>query len=192
MIVPKVTNIPTAGILTLAGVGMRRKNFYITEVDVYQIGINLSHNGVALAKEWESEQKGKVSLAAYLMRSCKHKLATEVTVSATLRFCRQVTKDQFLNAFDEAFKGCSPDAVAEFRSTMGSAMSTGVVAKGDDVSLFWLDNGEMAFALNGVLGDRLTNRELNQRLLEVYIDPARTVSKELYTCIETHIKDLDA
>lgn len=172
----------------MAGVGMRRKNLYITEVDVYMIGINLSKKGESLAKVWNAKHTSDCSLAAFLMKNTDQKLASEVTVSATLRFCRQITKDQFLAAFDEAFKGCSPEAVADFRTIMGSAISSGVVAKSDELVLYWLDNGDIAFALNGVFGDRLTNRELNQRLLEVYIDPARTVSKELYASLESTIK----
>jgi hypothetical protein len=171
---------------------MRRKNLYITEVDVYLVGINLSGAGLQRAKEWSASHKSECSLVDYLMKSCNQKLASEVTVSATLRFCRQITKDQFLTAFDEAFKGCSADAVADFRKSMGAVITSGSVTKSDELVLYWLDNGDIAFTLNGVYGERLTNRELNKRLLEVYIDPARTVSKELYTCLENNIPNVVA
>jgi hypothetical protein len=188
-ITPKVGTVPKAGPLSLAGVGMRRKNLYITEVDVYMIGINFSQSGSALAKEWNAKHSGEGSLPAYIMKSCSEKIASDIPVSATLRFMRQVTKDQFLTAFDEAFKGCSPDAVADFRKVMGAAIESGVVKKGDELVLYWMNNGDIAFALNGAFGGHLTNRELNQRLLEVYIDPSRTVSKELYTSLENNIKN---
>lgn len=188
---PKIDALPKAGPLTLAGVGMRRKNLYITEVDVYLVGINLSKSGANRAKEWSASHKSECSLATYLLNDANKKLPSEATISATLRFCRTITKDQFLTAFDEAFKGCSPDAVADFRKVMGSAIASGVVTNKDELVLYWLDNGDIAFALNGVFGDRLTNFELNKRLLEVYIDPARTVSKELYASLENNIKDIE-
>ena len=187
-IVPKIESVPKASPLSLAGVGMRRKNLYITEVDVYLVGINMSNTALKSAKEWNSSHKNEGSLVDYLMKSRSQKLASEVIASATLRFCRSVTKDQFLTAFDEAFKGCTPEAVAEFRKVMGDSMSAGTVNKNEELVLFWLDNGDIAFSLNGVFAEsRLTNFELNKRLLEVYIDPTRTVSKELYNCLESNI-----
>ncbi len=184
--------VPTAANpLTLAAVGMRRKNLYITEVDVYLIGINLSSKALKSAQEWSSSHKGESSLADYLTRDYGNKkIPTDVSVSATLRFCRHITKDQFLTAFDEAFKGCAPEAVSDFRASMGKSISSGSVSQKDELVLFWLDNGDIAYTLNGVIGDRLTNPELNKRLLEVYIDPTRTVSKELYTCLEKHINEV--
>lgn len=173
---------------------MRRKNLYITEVDVYLVGVNLSAKALKRAQEWNAIKKADVSLATYLTQEAAagKKSPTDTAVSATLRFCRNITKDQFLTAFDESFKGCTPEAVASFRSSMSNVMTNGAVGPKDELVLFWLDNGDMAFTLNGVLGERLTNFELNKRLLEVYIDPARTVSKELYACIEKHINDVTA
>jgi hypothetical protein len=116
---------------------------------------------------------GEGFLPAYIIKNCCNKIASDIPVPATLRFLRQVTKHQFLTAFDEAFKGCSPDAVADFRKVMGAAIESGVVKKGDELVLYWLNNGDIAFALNGAFGGHLTKQELNQRLLEVYIDASR-------------------
>lgn len=191
-IVPAVVNVPKVGPLSLAGVGMRRKNLYITEVDVYLIGINLSERSLKRAKEWNATKKTECTLVDYLFPVPGKKQAADVVASATLRFCRQITKDQFLTAFDEAFKGCSPEAIADFRVVMGKVIASGLVTKSDELVLYWLDNGEIAFALNGVFGDRLTSFALNKRLLEVYIDPTRTVSKELYACLESNINNVTA
>lgn len=173
---------------------MRRKNLYITEVDVYLVGVNLSSKALKRAQEWSATKKNDVTLATYLTQDAAagRKVPTDVAVSATLRFCRSITKDQFLTAFDEAFKGCTPEAVAAFKSSMGKVMSAGSVGQKDELVLFWLDNGDIAFTLNGTVGERLTNFELNKRLLEVYIDPTRTVSKELYACLEKHLNDVTA
>ena len=185
-IVPAIQKISKPNELTLAGVGMRRKNLYITEVDVYMIGINLSDKALKQAKEWNATLKGQCTLVDHISPG-KAAVPTEVKVSATLRFCRHITKDQFLTAFEEAFKGLSAEAINDFKSVMGKSIVTGAVTQTDSLVLYWLDNGEVLFALNGVFGEPLTNLELNKRLLEVYIDPTRTVSKELYTCLEKHI-----
>lgn len=191
-IAPTISNIPKTGALTLAGVGMRRKNLYITEVDVYLIGINLSEKSLQRAKEWTATKKSECTLVDFLFQAPGKKQVSDVVASATLRFCRQITKDQFLTAFDEAFKGCSPEAIADFREIMGKVIVAGMVTKNDELVLYWLDNGDVVFALNGVFGDRLTSFELNKRLLEVYIDPTRTVSKELYSCLETNLNNVSA
>lgn len=191
-IAPTISNIPKTGALTLAGVGMRRKNLYITEVDVYLIGINLSEKSLQRAKEWTATKKSECTLVDFLFQAPGKKQVSDVVASATLRFCRQITKDQFLTAFDEAFKGCSPEAIADFREIMGKVIAAGMVTKNDELVLYWLDNGDVVFALNGVFGDRLTSFELNKRLLEVYIDPTRTVSKELYSCLETNLNNVSA
>lgn len=170
---------------------MRRKNFYIAEVDVYLVGINLSNKALKRAQEWNASRKSEVTLVDYLTQdNAGKKIPTDVMISATLRFCRTITRDQFLGAFDDSFKGCSPDAVASFKERVGKVMVSGSLTQKDEAGMFWLDNGDFIFSVNGELSERLTNPELNKRLLEVYLDPTRTVSKELYACLEKHINDV--
>eukprot|EP01032_Pedospumella_encystans_P016394 gene16394-18710_t len=58
-----VAKVPTAvNQLNLAGVGMRRKNFYIAEVDVYLVGINLSNKALKRAQEWSATRKAEITL----------------------------------------------------------------------------------------------------------------------------------
>lgn len=186
--------VPTAANpLILAGVGMRRKNLYITEVDVYLTAINLSSKALKRAQEWSATHKSEVTLSDYLTQDfIGKKVPTDVAVSVTLRFCRHITKDQFLTAFDEVLKGCTPDAVVAFKTKLGGSISSGAVSQKDELVLFWLDNGDIAYTLNGEPGERLTNFELNKRLLEIYMDPAKTVSKELTTCLEKHIGEISS
>ena len=187
-----VAKVPTAvNQLNLAGVGMRRKNFYIAEVDVYLVGINLSNKALKRAQEWSATRKEEITLVGYLTQdSAGKKVPTDVAISATLRFCRTITREQFLGAFDDSFKGCSPDAVSTFKERVGKVMASGSLTQKDEAGMYWLDNGDFIFSVNGELSERLTNTELNKRLLEVYLDPTRTVSKELYTCLETHLNEV--
>jgi hypothetical protein len=173
---------------------MRRKNLYITEVDVYLVGINLSKSAQQSGKDWALNHKSDVSLVQHIMGNPTTKLPAEVKVSATLRFQRDISKDQFLTAFEEAFKGCDADAIVDFKARIGkviAAQGNGAVTKKEELVLYFLDNGTVLFSLNGVFGEKLENVALNRRLLEIYIDPARTVSKELFTSLEKNLADLD-
>jgi hypothetical protein len=177
------------GDLTLAAVGMRKKNLYVVEVDIYLIGINLSDQVLKSAKEWAASQKDKCSLADYIFPSSKAALPSEVKISATLRFVRGVTRQQFLDAFDDAFKGLPKEMVDSFKTELGKSIPT-KVNKEDEFQFFWLDNGQVKIAKNGEIGQSLKNNVLNKRLLEVYIDPVRAVSKEVSTCLERHIVEI--
>jgi hypothetical protein len=166
---------------------MRRKNFYIVDVDVYLIGISLADDTLKVAKKWNSSGGGK-SLADSIFDSYRlSSNPSKVTLSATLRFCRGATTAQFLNAFEDAFKGCDQVAVEEFKSVFSELITAGIKEK-DEFVFYWLDNGDVLVSLNGQIGNVLSYKELNKRLLEVYIDPKRTVSPELLHSLEHNIQ----
>ncbi|KAJ1439157.1 hypothetical protein B484DRAFT_415978 [Ochromonadaceae sp. CCMP2298] len=184
-------NVGLKGDLTLAAVGMRRKNLYVVEVDIYMIGISLSDQTVKSAKEWAASEK-KCSLADYIFPSAPSntdKGPSDVKIAATLRFARGVTRQQFIDAFDEAFKGLPKEMIDDWKSQMQRSI-TANVEKDDEIIFYWLDNGEVLFTKNGVVGQSLKYNILNKRLLEVYIDPARAVSKEVPACLEKHIAEI--
>jgi hypothetical protein len=62
MVLPTAPSVP----LDLAGVGMRRKNFYVVAVDVYMAGLNLSKEGLTLAKAWKSANQGHLAGGSFL------------------------------------------------------------------------------------------------------------------------------
>lgn len=167
---------------------MRRKNFYVVDVDVYLIGISMADGTLKVAKQWKSRSGGK-SLVDSLFDSY-NLLSTspsKVTLSATLRFCRGATAAQFLNAFEDAFKGCDQVAVEEFKTVFSELITAGIKEK-DEFVLYWLDNGDVLVSMNGQLGNVLPNKVLNKRLLEIYIDPKRTVSPELLHSLEHNLQ----
>ena len=180
--------VPKSAPLSLFGVGMRRKNFYIVDVDVYLVGISLADDTLKIAKQWNSNGGGK-SLVDSIFDSY-HLLSSKpskVTLSATLRFCRGATTAQFLNAFEDAFKGCDQVAVEDFKTVFSELITAGIKEK-DEFVFYWLDNGDVVVSMNGQIGNVLPHKELNKRLLEVYIDPKRTVSPELLHSLEHNIQ----
>jgi hypothetical protein len=180
------TNVGLKGDLTLAAVGMRRKNLYVVEVDIYMIGISLSDQTIKSAKEWAASDN-ESSLADYIFPSGPSN--TDVKIAATLRFARGVTRQQFIDAFDDAFKGLPKEMIDDWKAQMSTSI-TGNVEKDDEIIFYWLDNGEVLFTKNGKVGQSLKYNTLNKRLLEVYIDPARAVSKEVPACLEKHIAEI--
>lgn len=185
---PFLPQAPKSSPLSLIAVGMRRKNFYVVDVDVYLIGISMADDTLKVAKQWMSRGDGK-SLVDSIFNSYNllSSSPSKVTLSATLRFCRGATTAQFLNAFEEALKGCDQVAVEDFKKGFSELITTGIKEK-DEFVLYWLDNGDVLVSMNGQTGSVLSNKGLNKRLLEVYIDPKRTVSPELLHSLEHNIQ----
>lgn len=186
----KINDKETIEPLTLIAVGNRRKNFYIVEVDVYQIGICFSNDSLKLAKHWNTIKNEKLTLVNYIFDNIKSSQDPKKNIlSATLKFYRNVTKVQFLNAFDDAFKGCDATAIIDFKKAFSELISDDVKAQ-DEFIIYWLDNGSVVVSKNGVIGNTLSNKELNKRLLEIYIDSSKTVSMELFKSLEHNINEL--
>ena len=182
---------------------MRRKNFYIVEVDVYLLGLYLSNHELSKGKAWSSTDAQTVSLSDALLQkkvvinSAKDKKATntnhknDVKIGLTLQFARTVTKAQFLDAFNEAFVGCKPENIETFRASLGKIVDDKGVKQGEEIFFYWLENGDFTVSRDGKLGNTFNIDEINQRLLEVYIDPKRTVSPELSQSIHNFLKNVE-
>lgn len=179
---------------------MRRKNFYIVEVDVYLIGINLSPSMVDKGKEWSLTENNSKSLSDALLEKKPLEFGNkkktihpkhDVKIGLTLRFVRSVTKSQFLDAFNEAFVGCKPANIVTFKNSLGKIVDESGVKSGEEIHFYWLDNGDFTVSRNGIMGDTFNLEEINHRLLEVYIDPRRTVSPELSKSIHDFLKNTE-
>jgi hypothetical protein len=72
---------------------MRRKNFYVAEVDVYLIGVYLSNESIKSAKAWKAENSS-LPLSDALMSTVKGQNKNENTANVviTLKFVRDVAK----------------------------------------------------------------------------------------------------
>ena len=174
--------------LYLSGVGMRRKNLYITEVDVYLCGLNLSP--VALKNV---QILPKDALATDLAGAILKTNASKVTeknpyrASVTLRFVRAVGKDKVVEAFNDAFKGCSTEAVASFTAALGTAVGKDGMKVDDTLVFYWSEHGGLTLAKNGAVCDSLKSPEVEQRLLQVYVDPSRAISQEFLKSIHDNV-----
>lgn len=182
-------NTSTNG-LKLSGVGMRRKNFYIVEVDVYQTALNLSANALAASQNCMKQGADKCMLADDLSRSIKmpsNKPNAEATV--TLKFVRNVTKPQVVDAFNEAFAGLEASEIAGFKNELARNVGEDGCKVGEEIVFQWIGGGGLAITRGGEQagGSCYRSDGIEKRLLEVYVDKKRTVSPELVKCIEENI-----
>ena len=119
--------------LSLAGVGMRRKNLYIMEVDVYLVGFYMGKDAIAAAKKWSAAQG---SLQETLITDAFAGKGDPMA-AVTLKFVRGVGQDAIVEAFNEAFKGLDPEAIVCFKEATKKAIGEKGMKEGEEFSFFW-------------------------------------------------------
>jgi len=172
--------------LLLSGVGMRRKNLYVMEVDVYLAALNLSPEAFAQSQAVYSNDVN-ASIAEAIMTPVKNGSGCKAAV--TLRFVRNVEKDKIVEAFNDAFKGLDESDVIAFKGALSHTVGESGLKKGEEIAFFWTLNG-VVITKNGEVGDKFkstTGDGVERRLLEVYVDPRRAVSPELIKSIKEHV-----
>lgn len=174
--------------LSLVGVGMRRKNLYVTMVDVYKVGAYLSPSYVAKAKAWKDA--GKPSSFSDLIVP-KPPVAGgkfgAAKACVTLKFVRDVGNDAICAAFTEAFTGCNPDTVKRFQEALNATIAATGLKTGEEISFVWMENDEVVMTKNGADGKSIDDIELANRLLDVYFDPKRSVSPDLIVSVDANV-----
>jgi len=213
--------------LSLAAVGMRRKNFMVVEVDVYLVALSLSPSALLATKNWKKAQTGDPLAEVILQQGRNLKVSPaqdESMATATLRFVRAVGKSQIVEAFSDAFKGVDPAAVTAFKDALAGAIPGDAGLKvGDEfrcvglcstsrvgsrpppycashphrllpfcsvpgqcvVSFIWPKSGGLIVTTGAYTSKKVESADIARRLLEVYVEESRTVSKELVQCIMT-------
>jgi Chalcone isomerase-like len=167
---------------------MRRKNLYVTEVDVYLAGLYLSTEALLMAKNWKKSQSADVLSDVVIRPDRAGKNPDEATAAVTLRFVRGVSKTQVVDAFNDAFKGCDKEAVEDFRAALAGALPDAGLKVGQEFTFVWAKNGHLKVLKEAYVSKSVTSTEVSKRLLDVYVNPAKTVSKEL---VESTKENLD-
>lgn len=115
-----------------------------------------------------------------------HFIQEETTASVILRFVRPVSNDQIVKAFDESLGGIDKQVLTDFRCALSKATSNGL-KKGDELCFHFPKHGGIVVSSGNYISSGIESEELAKRLLEVYIDDHRTVSKDLLQCIKDNI-----
>jgi hypothetical protein len=171
---------------------MRRKRIVIADFDIYLIGIGLSKQSIAKAGEWcKTPEAERLPLSHYAVSKVSNAPgAPTITAVADLRMIRAVSRDVFIDAFRTAFVGVSAESFEEFRKVLDVSLGAEGAKVGETMKFLWLSNGELIMVKNGVYGGTLKNDELSFRLFDVYCDPTRTVSKELYDSLTVNVQKI--
>ena len=177
--------------LKLAAAGMRKKNLYVVEVDVYVVGLYLSQGAVKAAKDVKAKDAELGSLPEELAKLSRATggQASSPVVATQLTFVRDVGQSSIVEAFNDAFAGCDKAAVDSFKKAFAEAVGSAGMKKGESFSFMWAGaGGGLALQKNGVVSIVANNASIESKLLEVYLSPTKTVSPELCACVKQHIQ----
>jgi hypothetical protein len=92
-----------------------------------------------------------------------------------------------VDAFNDALAGCSKTTVDKFTQQLTDVVGENGMKAGEEVHFMWLNGGGIQILKNGKFQEPINDPEVETRLLEVYIDKSRTVSKELVKSFESNI-----
>jgi hypothetical protein len=187
---PSELNLPSslksADPLFISAVGMRRKNLYVVEVDVYNAGLYLSESALKAAKSLRLKDPEMNELPSVLAThiATTGQNGAKAQVATKLVFVRDVGQSSVVEAFNDAFKGCNPSDVDNFKKTFGEAVGATGMKKGDSCTFIWLNgNGGLVVEKNGVITPVAKSPEIEKKLLQVYLQPSIAVSPELVSCL---------
>ncbi len=111
-----------------------------------------------------------------------------------LKFVRGVGQDAIVEAFNDAFKGLDADAITAFKTATKNAIGDKGMNTGEEFTFYWYgDERPLIVAKkNGQIHSVPKSpkvKELEQRLLGVYLDSKTTVSPELVKSIDSCAKE---
>ena len=187
--------IPTKSVATLpnpvylVGLGMRRKFLLVAEFDVYLVGLGLSTDSLKKAKEWaNTPADSRKPLSSYILNDepivPKTLVPKTVKAAVMIQMVRGATKSQFVEAFREAFAGVSDEHFHTFQPLLEECMGDKGMQAKDEMVFYFMNDGSLTLMKNGVVKGSLAIRDINLRLLDIYSDPKRAVSKDLIASID--------
>ena len=168
--------------ITLVSAGMRRKNLFVVEVDVYSVGIYLS------------AQKEK-DVSASVVKSNEFKLAEPVknddgvSVAIVLNFVRDVATNKVVDAIVEALSASADEVftsvLGNFKTLLVSGIGAGGVKKNDDneFSLRGKQGTNFEISYRGKVLGTISSSLLREKIVAIY-----TGSKPLVPDVITYLK----
>jgi hypothetical protein len=159
---------------------MRKKSFWVVEVDVYMTGFSLSKPTELHARQWRTEDPNSSKTLAAVIHDFDDKKAKGAPKACvSLNFVRSVTTPQIVEAFNDAFHDLDPVEVAKFKSALNDSVGLNGMNKGEVVCFVFMNGGGILFTVHGHSKQIIRSEVLEKRMLEVYMDPKYTVSKQL-------------
>lgn len=110
-----------------------------------------------------------------------------VKAAVILKPIRDISTAQFLSAIKDSFAGTNPEQFALFYALVEKVFGTNGITLTDQVVFYWMGNGDLVLVKNGTPEGSLRSNEIAHRLMDVYVDPKRSVAPELHGSIETNL-----
>lgn len=170
--------------LQLSSAGMRRKNLFVVDVDVYSVGLYLSPEKQVKLK---SNPTGKLIEALV-----SGDVDDAIHLCLVLKFVRDVKSSLVVDAIASALssKGDSySHALSSFKSILLKSLGAGA-SKGDSIHFYSKSNSSIGIASKNVFGDWIENKELHDRLIAIYLGSA-SVAPELVDNLKSQYKQYD-
>ena len=159
------------------------------DFDIYKISCNLSEPLLKEAQSWKKSHSD-APLASVLMEHLliPTKEGKSSGVEINLTFVKSVSTTQILEAFYESFKDCDPITYTKFLDILQSAIGSDGMKPGKVIEFHWLHGGGLLVAIDGEYKGYFDDNTIEKRLLEIYIDPHRTVSPEFVNDLLHHLE----
>ncbi len=158
------------------------------DFDIYSISTLLSPSLLKEAQLWYNhDDVQKSSLASVLIDKLSNTKEETSGLTLSIKFVKSVSTATMIQALQDSFIGCNPEAVKKMLQSLTDSIGPKGLFPGDIIEYHWLNGGGVLMSVRGEFKSTFFDPEIERRLLEVYIDPSRTVSPELYSDIVKHL-----
>mmetsp|Transcript_32930 Transcript_32930/g.33539 ORF Transcript_32930/g.33539 Transcript_32930/m.33539 type:complete len:256 (-) Transcript_32930:184-951(-) len=178
--------------MSLAAVGVRKKNLYVVGVDVYVAGLSLDLRILQYTSAWFQSKRDKPLIETLINPPMddvtnKQPAPTDAKIVISLRFLRNVSTKQMTKAFEDSFKSYPQEAMSLFFTGLVNTVGEKGIKKGDELTYTWLYNGEFIISKNDDLKWVIKNDIVARALLEMYVSPEKSITPDLTQCLEKHV-----
>lgn len=176
--------------LTLQAAGMRRKNLYVTTVDVYSVGIYMNDK-----KRKETQKLAKEGKSLQLNRSIGSFYESDIMLVIVLKFVRSVSNDKVVTAIVEALTDNEHadeqynTALKTFQDLLSSKMGVLGVKDKDEIQFLFKSKSqdEFGISINASQIQWIKNSKLRGNLIDIYTDKSKAVAPEVVTTLTENI-----
>ncbi len=180
----------------LIGVGVIKQPGYIQESVVAKVAVGCSTYTIDRAKYWKEKRfQDQSTLTEVLLRRentiTPYGIANPLKVSVIVHVTKDFGTKDFIKLFEPCFVSCSKEGLQTFRDTMNDVIGDRKLRAGDDVSIYFYDNGDLIFTKNEAIKAVIHFPEINQHILNGFIHPQYSAVDQLSDCIEENIQFIE-
>ena len=176
--------------ISLVAAGMRKKNLFVVEVDVYTVGIYISplKDTELLTTIANQKNRNQLEISTPLLNDNKD---TTVTLGIVLHFVRSVGRKQVVDAIVDALSYSNAEAIYtealnKFSDILLNSITSNGMSKDDELSFtYYGSSGEsLSISLNDKYVGTVNNVELRRKLAEIYCSSEKSITLEVVKVLQ--------